>query len=79
MQVEVRLFGNLGQYLPEGGDRFSFTKGIEGNATVEQLLKDLSLPENMPILIMVNGTRRDRAYVLKDRDEVTLFSPAAGG
>lgn len=79
MEVEVKLFGNLGHYLPDGGNRFSFTKHFDEKATVEQLLKELSLPESMPVLVMVNGRRADSQYVLRDRDEVVLFSPAEGG
>lgn len=79
MEVEVKLFGNLGKYLPDGGDRFSFRKEIQEDATVGQLLKELSLPEGTPVLIMVNGRQADASYVLRDRDEITLFSPAGGG
>ena len=79
MQVEVKLFGNLGHYLPEGGNRFSFTKSFNEGSTVEHLLKELKLPEDKPVLVMVNGRRADNGHVLKDHDEVSLFSPAAGG
>ena len=79
MDVEVKLFGNLGHYLPEGSNRFSFTKHFEEKTTVEQLLKELSLPEKMPLMVIVNGRGADSQYTLRDRDEVTIFSPAEGG
>ena len=79
MEVEVKLFGNLGKYLPDGSDRFSFKKSIDGGTPVGQLLKDMSLPEGLPVLVMVNGTRVEGSHILQDRDEIALFSPAAGG
>ena len=45
--------GDLGNYLPEGGNRFSFTKHFDEKTTVENLLKELSLPEAMPVLVVV--------------------------
>jgi sulfur carrier protein ThiS len=79
MEVEVKLFGNLGHYLPEGGNRFSFTKQFNEKTTVEHLLKELALPEAMPVLVVVNGRRVEKDYVLHDKDDVVLFSPAEGG
>ena len=73
------MFGNLVHYLPDGGNRFSFTKQFSKKTTVELLLKELSLPEAMPVLVVVNGRRVDKEYVLQDRDDVVLFSPAEGG
>ncbi len=79
MEVEIKLFGNLGHYLPDGGNRFSVTKAYEEGITVQEMLKELKLPEQKPVLVMVNGIRADGGYILKDRDEVSLFSPAEGG
>jgi sulfur carrier protein ThiS len=79
MEVEVKLFGNLGHYLPDGGNRFSFTKTMSDGATVDQLLRQLSLPEGTPVLVLVNGRRADSEGLLRDRDQVFLFSPAEGG
>lgn len=79
MVVEVKMFGNIGQYLPERGNRFSYTRHFDEKATVEQLLRELSLPEEMHVLVVVNGRRVDNQHVLRDRDEVILFSPAEGG
>ena len=79
MDVEVKLFGNLGHYLPDGGNRFSFAKHFDEKTTVERLLKELSLPDAMPVLVVVNGRRVEKEYVLQDKDDVVLFSPAEGG
>jgi hypothetical protein len=79
MEVEVKLFGNLGHYLPDGGNRFSCRKVLSEGATVEQLLRELSLPESTPVFVLVNGRRADSRGLLKDQDQIYLFSPAEGG
>ena len=79
MEIEVKLFGNMGHYLPEGADRFSFKRSLDEGATVQDLLKELKIPETMPVLAMISGQRVEPTYALKDRDDVALYSPAAGG
>ena len=79
MQVAVRLFGNLGHYLPEGGNRFSFTKSLDDGATVQEMLSRLSLPKELPVIVIVNGRRAEADYILKDGDEVNVLRPSGGG
>ena len=79
MEVEVKLFGNLGHYLPDGGNRFSFRQSLNEGATVQDMLTALKLPEEMSIIAIVNGMQVDKDHVLKDRDEVNVFRPSGGG
>ncbi len=79
MQVAVRLFGNLGHYLPEGGNRFSFMKSLDDGATVHEMLGRLSLPKELPVIVIVNGRRVEAECVLKDGDEVNVLRPSGGG
>jgi sulfur carrier protein ThiS len=79
MEVEVKLFGNLGHYLPDGGNRFSFRQSLSEGATVQDMLAAMKLPEGMSIIAIVNGMQVDKDHVLKDRDEVNVFRPSGGG
>ena len=79
MEVEVKLFGNLGHYLPDGGNRFSFRQSLTEGSTVQDMLTQLKLPDEMSIITIVNGLQVDRGHILKDRDEVNVFRPAGGG
>jgi len=79
VHVAVRLFGNLGHYLPEGGNRFSFMKSLEDGTTVQEMLSSLSLPKELPVIVIVNGRRVEAGCVLKDGDEVNLLRPSGGG
>jgi sulfur carrier protein ThiS len=79
VQVAVRLFGNLGHYLPEGGNRFSFMKSLDDGTTVQKMLSRLSLPKELPVIVIVNGRRVEAECVLKDGDEVNVLRPSGGG
>ncbi len=49
------------------------------NATIEDVVKLLKLPERIPLLRIVNGEHRNLKYSLKEGDEIALFPPIAGG
>ena len=77
MEVTVSLFGNLGHYLPEGGNRNFFTRNLPDGATVDDLLKDLDLQGRM--VVVVNGGVAEGGRVLKANDAVSIFRPSGGG
>ena len=79
MDVEVKLFGNLGHYLPDGGNRFSFQLTMNEGATVGEMLAHLKLPDELPVVAIVNGMQVGKEHVLKDRDDVNVFRPSGGG
>ena len=77
MEVTVSLFGNLGHYVPEGGNRNFFTRDLPDGTTVGELLKALNLQGR--VVVVVNGGVADEARALKANDEVSVFRPAGGG
>jgi sulfur carrier protein ThiS len=79
MDVEVKLFGNLGHYLPDGGSRFSFQLTLDEGSTVEEMLANLKLPQEMSVVAIVNGMQVSRDHVLKNGDDVNVFRPSGGG
>jgi molybdopterin converting factor small subunit len=79
MQVEIKLFGNLGHYLPQGGNRFALTKTLKGEMTALEMLRELNIPEKLPVMVIVNNRRVDRNYVLRDGDAMHCFLPSGGG
>jgi sulfur carrier protein ThiS len=79
MEIEIRFWGNIGHYLPEGNNRFSITRSLDKDTTVQEVVKKLKLPKELPIIITVNGRRVDTGCVLKDRDVIAFFSSTGGG
>ena len=89
MNIEVRLYGDFKRCLPSGGATFEafdlccagdgMMKSLEKEITIEELVKELGLSEDIPKVIIVNDRIAKFDYVLKDGDRVSVFPPLAGG
>jgi sulfur carrier protein ThiS len=79
MEVSISLFGNLGHYLPQGGNRSSFTKSLTDGTTVADLLQDLNLAGKVSVVVVVNDRAVDMNHVLKANDRIGVFRPSGGG
>ena len=79
MRVNIKLFGNLGHYLPEGSNSFSIEKVLDEETTVQEMVKDFNIPKNIAVLAVINGRQVSEDYILRDGDEITLFRPTGGG
>jgi len=79
MEVEVKLFATLRDYLPKGSDRFSCKMSVDGHTRIQDILSRLNIPEEMPKIILVNGVHGKNDQVLKEGDVVSIFPPVAGG
>lgn len=75
INIDLNLFVTLSGYLPEHSKCFE----IHEDTTVEKLIRDLGIPDELVKLIFINGKRQDRNYVLKQGDRVGLFPPVGGG
>jgi sulfur carrier protein ThiS len=79
MEIEIKLWGQIAYYLPEGRGKFSLKKSVAPGTTVQELVASLGLPEKLYFLINVNGRVIETEYILKEGDEVALFQPFSGG
>jgi sulfur-carrier protein len=79
MEIEVKLFATLRDYLPQGSSLFSCRMEIDGQTRVQDILGKLKIPEEMPKIILVNGVHGKRDQVLKEGDILSVFPPVAGG
>lgn len=79
MEIEVKLFATLRDYLPEGSSRFSCKIKIDGQTRVQDILTKLKIPEEMPKIILVNGVHGKKDLILKEGDILSVFPPVAGG
>ena len=52
---------------------------IRAGATVRELLALLLIPDTEMVTVGINGELAQRGTVLRDRDEITMFSPMEGG
>ena len=77
MQIKVYLHGFLRDYLPiEAKGRTTVT--LEEGATVGQLLAHLGIKRRV-VVALGDDHERNMAYVLQDKDEVSVYSITSGG
>ncbi len=69
----------LSGYKPETTAGTPLAMEIESGATVRMLMKRLSLPEDRPKIIFVNGLKTTEDAVLKEGDRAGIFPLVAGG
>jgi len=79
MTIELRLFGGLRTYLPEGSEGFSCQMALKEGTTVGDLLHKVKIPQEISKIILVNAVHAEVGQVLKEGDKVSVFPPVAGG
>ena len=77
MRVTVELQAYLEQYSPDGQAVFEYT--LPDGATVQTLVRQLSVPEEMASVIVLNARSADLDDPLQDGDRLILIPPLAGG
>ena len=82
MQIEVKLHGTLRRYRPQeasGAPHHPFIFTVNPTTTVDQLARQLHIPEGLVAAAACNGEAVEATAVLQDDDSVALFPPTAGG
>ena len=84
MQIEVRMFMEYRQYLPEDAVEGKTTVTMEEGTTVDTLLKSFAIPLDEPKILVINGVSHGACssvpdHKLKDGDVVAIFPPVGGG
>jgi len=74
MNITVKLFATLRDFGPEIEE-----KSVSANSTVASVVSSLHLPEDIPLLTIVNGVHTDPQKKLKEGDVLALFPPVGGG
>jgi molybdopterin converting factor small subunit len=73
--IELKLFAGLQVYKPESAEAYP----IQAGTTIQDLLRDLAIPETKAKLIFVNGIKADLDTGLKGGERVGIFPPVGGG
>lgn len=76
--VEVRLFGHLKRYLPQGAAGQRAKVELSEDATVKDLLVELGIG-NFDFIVTVNDLPVKDTHKLRDGDVVCIYPPIAGG
>lgn len=78
VHVRLTLFADLKRFLPKG-EHGPLAFQLGSGATVRTLLAQAGIPAVEEITVGLNGNQGDRDSILRDGDEVVLFSPMEGG
>ena len=78
MQVSLELFTFLEKYYPDNSQKAQKVS-LESGSTVAMLIKQLGIPDHIQLLFLVNGRQSDKTTMLKENDDIFIFTPAAGG
>ncbi len=83
MQVSVKLFGALRQFMPAGSTFNRCTLTVPDNANLTEVLALLSIPRNKPYLVVFNNSKIDaESYdttLVSAADKIILLPPVKGG
>ncbi len=74
MKITLKLFASLIRFGPEVQDIM-----VPEGTTVAEVVKRTKIPENIPLLKILNGIHVPEDHVLKEGDTLALFPPIAGG
>lgn len=72
------MFATLRDLLPKENKGKTQVELPEGS-TVDDLIKMLNIPEDLPLIIMLNGRRETEDIKLKENDRIGIFPPVGGG
>ncbi len=83
MQVTVKLFGALRQFLPTGSSFNSGQLSIQAESTLGDVLALLPIPEHRAYLVIINDEKINRedyaSMPVQENDEIVLLPPIKGG
>ncbi len=77
MKVEIRLFGFLVKYSPEGNDSFSME--LSENSKVKDVINALTIADDEARIVILNGRHAQEDAAVNDNDEIVLMTPIEGG
>ncbi len=83
MQVSVKLFGGLRQFLPAGSSFNSCQLTISVDSMLEEVLAMLPIPASKAYLVIINDEKINRedyaSTQVQENDEIVLLPPIKGG
>lgn len=83
MQVSVKLFGALREFLPAGSGFNNCTLTVPEQAMLSDVLAQLNIPAGKQYLVIINDERLDEKTLaetsISETDQIVLIPPIKGG
>ena len=77
MNITLKLYTVLREYLP--GDLKDSILSIPDNSRVVDVINMLKIPDELPKIILINGSQGNSESEICDGDELSMFPPISGG
>jgi uncharacterized protein with PIN domain len=71
--AHLRFYAELNDFLPDCRRQVTFVPTFAARVSVKDLIESLGVPHTEVDLILVNGQSRDFAYLVEDRDRVSVY------
>jgi len=84
MQITLKLYATLSEYLPAGTVKHSIALDISDEATAYTVLERCHVPKEKAHLVLLNGVyltpeQREQPTFIKAGDTLAVWPPVAGG
>lgn len=83
MEIILKLYANLSEYLPEGSTKHRTVLDIPNEETVNGVIERCNVPSERAHLVLLNGvylTPEQREQpTFKEGDTLAIWPPVAGG
>ena len=83
MEITLKLYAGLSQYLPENSDKHATQLEISSSATLFSNLDKFNVPKESAHLVLLNGVylepeEREKS-IFNEGDTLAVWPPVAGG
>ena len=83
MEITLKLYAGLSQYLPENSKNHSITLSVSSSETAFSILERFNVPKESAHLVLLNGIYLDSEERekpnFKGGDTLAVWPPVAGG
>jgi molybdopterin converting factor small subunit len=79
IKVNVKLFATLRRFFPDYDPEKGVDVKMEEGSTIENLIQRLQLPPNEARIIFINSISKKITDLIKDGDQINIFTPIGGG
>jgi len=79
LNIEIRLFANLAQFLPPDAKNKRAKIDVKDGASIAEVLEELKIPKDTTSVIMLNGVHQKIDVKLNDGDVLSVIPPVTGG
>jgi molybdopterin synthase sulfur carrier subunit len=75
VKIQLKLYATLKKFTPNDGDEIN----IEPGSSVDDILKQLGIPDTDAKLIFINGKKGAIDTILNGGERLGIFPPVGGG